>query len=60
MIRLRFAIEVDFDSVESAKAYGVALGFKLGEIEQNAIAISESPAPAIERRKFEVTEARRG
>lgn len=55
-IRLRFSIALEFDSKETANAYGVAFGFKLGEIEQRALELSESPAPAIARGRVEVTE----
>lgn len=58
-IRLRFAVEVEFDSTDTAKAYGVALGFKLTEIERNALDFSEAAAPALTRGKVEVTEPSR-
>lgn len=60
MIKLRFAVEVEFDSQQTANAYGVALGFKLADIERNALDLSEAPAPALARGKIEVTEATRG
>lgn len=56
MIRLRFAIDVEFDSVDTAKAYGVALGWALGTISENALATSESPAPTVKREKMAVAE----
>lgn len=59
-IKLRFALEVEFDSQKTANAYGVALGFKLGDIERNALELSEAPAPALVRGKIEVTEVPRG
>ena len=56
-MKLRFTFEVEFDSTDTAKAYGVALGFALSNIETNALEISEAPAPRITRGKVEVSEA---
>lgn len=55
-LRLRFAVEVEFDSIDTAKAYGVALGCALGTIAENALATSQAPAPRIERGRIEVTQ----
>jgi len=56
-MKLRFSFEVEFESLETAKAYGVALGFALTNIETNALEISEAPNPRITRGKVEVSEA---
>lgn len=56
-MKLRFSFEVEFESADTAKAYGVALGFALANIETNAMEISEAPAPRITRGKIEVSEA---
>lgn len=56
MIRLRFAIDVEFDSVDTAKAYGVALGWALGTIAENALATSEATAPTVKRAGMAVSE----
>ena len=56
-VRLRFSVEMAFDSKETAYAYGVALGFKLGELERNALELSQSAAPALTRGRVEVSEA---
>ena len=59
-IRLRFAFEVEFDSLKTANAYGVALGFKLGEIGRTALELSDALTPALERKPIEVTEVKSG
>ncbi len=56
MLTLRFTLDVTFDSPETANAYGVAVGFALSNIRQNALDISESPAPRIEREQVAVAE----
>jgi len=56
-VRLRFSVEMAFDSKETAYAYCVAPGFKLGELERSALELSESPAPAVTRGRVEVSEA---
>lgn len=58
-IRLRFSVDLEFDSKETANAYSMAFGFALGEIEQRALELSESPAPAIAhgRPRVEMTDA---
>lgn len=56
-VRLCFSVEMVFDSKETAYAYGLALRFKLGELERNALELSESPAPALTRGRVEVSEA---
>ena len=48
-LRLSFAFDVEFDGTDSAKAFGVALGWALATAEANARAISEAPAPRLER-----------
>lgn len=60
-LRLSFAFEAEFDSTDTAKAFGVALGWALATAEANALAISEVPAPRIERGRIAVadTEAHR-
>ncbi len=59
MLTLHFGFAVEFDSPETARAYGVALGFALGDASRNALEIAESPAPRIERGRVEVGEVRR-
>lgn len=53
MLTLRFSFDVEFDSTDTAKAYGVALGFALNDASRNALDISEAPAPRLERGKIE-------
>lgn len=53
-LRLRFAFEIEFDGTDTAKAYGVALGWALGTIAENALATSQAPTPRIERGRIEV------
>ena len=53
-IRLRFALDLEFDSTETAKAYGVALGWALTNISTEALALSEAPAPALAREPVKV------
>lgn len=53
-LRLSFAFEAEFDSVETAKVFGVALGWALATAAANAEAISESPAPRIVRSPIKV------
>lgn len=55
-VRLRFAVDIAFDSRETAKAYAVALGFRLGQIEAAALELSEAPNPALSRSRIDVTE----
>lgn len=53
-IRLSFTFEAEFDSIDTAKAFGVALGWALATAETNARAISEAPAPRLERGQITV------
>ena len=55
-IRLSFTTEVEFDSIDTAKAFGVALGWAMATAVENARAISEAPAPRIERGPFKVAQ----
>ena len=56
-LRLRFAVEVEFDSPETAKAFGVALGWTITGAIDTALDLSEATAPACVRGPFEVTPA---
>ena len=57
-LRLRFAFEVEFDSPETAKAFGAALGWSLGTVVNNTLALSEAPEPHCERGPFEVVQVK--
>ena len=59
MLTLRFTLDVTFDSPETANAYGVAIGFALSNIRQNALDITESSAPRIERERVNVVDITR-
>ena len=54
-IRLRFAFDVEFDSADTARAFGVSLGWVVKSATDNALALSESATPSIKRAPFEVT-----
>lgn len=54
-IRLDFSFGVEFDSEDTARAFAVALGWAINGVVENARHLSESPAPRIERGRFEVT-----
>ncbi|MBL0307672.1 MAG: hypothetical protein IPQ25_17080 [Chitinophagaceae bacterium] len=53
-IRLRFSFAAEFDGEETAKAYGVALAWALRRAAADALAVSESPEPALTRGKVDV------
>lgn len=55
-LTLRFTLDVEFDSVDTAKAYGVALGWALGNVVSNTLATSEAKAPTVERKRLAVSE----
>ncbi len=48
-LRLSFTFEIEFDGTNTAKAFGVALGWALATDEANARAISEASSPRLER-----------
>jgi hypothetical protein len=57
MIRLRITAEIEFDSQDTANAYGVAYGWALNTITETALKTSEAPAPTVRRtRPIEVVE----
>lgn len=53
-IRLRFSFAAEFDGEDTAKAYGVALAWALRRAASDALAVSESPKPALTRGKVDV------
>lgn len=53
-LRLGFSFEVEFDSQDTAHAFAVALGWEINRVIANALELSESPAPRIERTRFGV------
>lgn len=48
-LTLRFSFAVEFDSEQTALAFGVALGSVIGTAETNALALSEAPGKRVDR-----------
>lgn len=59
-LRLTFSFDADFDSRETAMAFAVILGWRLGAVVNDAMALSEAEAPTIARHPFEVRQAAGG